>query len=114
GQRRLSDDPGAGESGQLAVCPASHVSTIPVPSCTSSSAETIARRVFASAQDHRFYLDCLRDAACAHDVAIHGYVLMTNHVHLLPRPDTPKALARMMQTLGRRYVGRFTFLHQRT
>ena len=71
-------------------------------------------RVFASAQDHRFYLDCLRDAACAHDVAIHGYVLMTNHVHLLPRPDTPKALARMMQTLGRRYVGRFNFLHQRT
>ena len=43
-------------------------------------------RVFASAQDHRFYLDCLRDAACAHDVAIHGYVLMTNHVHLLASP----------------------------
>jgi putative transposase len=71
-------------------------------------------RVFASAQDHRFYLDCLRDAAHSHDVAIHGYVLMTNHVHLLASPGHADALPRMMQTVGRRYVGRFNFLHQRT
>jgi putative transposase len=70
--------------------------------------------VFASAQDRRFYLDCLRDAARTHDVAIHAYVLMTNHVHLLASPGHAQALPRMMQTVGRRYVGRFNFLHRRT
>lgn len=70
--------------------------------------------VFTCAEDHRFYLDCLRDAARTHDVAIHAYVLMTNHVHLLASPGHAQALPRMMQTLGRRYVGRFNFLHRRT
>ena len=59
--------------------------------------------VFASAHDRRFYLDCLRDALRTHDVAIHGYVLMTNHVHLLASPGHAEALPRMMQTVGRRY-----------
>lgn len=70
--------------------------------------------VFTCAQDRRFYLDCLRDAARTHDVAIHAYVLMTNHVHLLASPRHAQALPRMMQTVGRRYVGRFNFLHRRT
>ncbi len=70
--------------------------------------------VFASAQDRRFYLDCLRDASRTHDVAIHGYVLMSNHVHLLASPGHAEALPRMMQTVGRRYVGRFNFRHRRT
>jgi len=70
--------------------------------------------VFTCAQDHRFYLDCLRDASRTHGVAIHAYVLMSNHVHLLASPSNAQALPRMMQTLGRRYVGRFNVLHRRT
>ncbi|MFZ6708172.1 transposase [Undibacterium sp. TC9W] len=35
---------------------------------------------------------------------VHAYVLMTNHVHLLVTPATPDALAKMMQSIGRRYV----------
>ena len=69
--------------------------------------------VFTSANEHRFYLDCLRDASRAHDVSIHAYVLMTNHVHLLASPGHAQGLPRMMQTLGRRYVGWFNFLHRR-
>ena len=70
--------------------------------------------VFTCANDHRFYLDCLRDASRTHEVSVHAYVLMTNHVHLLASPAHAQALPRMMQTLGRRYVGRFNFLHRRT
>lgn len=70
--------------------------------------------VFTCAEDRRHYLDCLRDASRMHDVAIHAYTLMTNHVHLLASPGHAQALPRMMQTLGRRYVGRFNFLHRRT
>jgi len=69
--------------------------------------------VFTRANEHRFYLDCLRDASRAHDVSIHAYVLMTNHVHLLASPGHAQGLPRMMQTLGRRYVGWFNFLHRR-
>jgi len=70
--------------------------------------------VFTCATDHRFYLDCLRDASRAYDVSIHAYVMMTNHVHFLASPAHPQALPRMMQSLGRRYVGRFNFLYGRT
>jgi putative transposase len=70
--------------------------------------------VFTCATDHRFYLDCLREASREHRVAVHAYVLMTNHVHMLASPDDAHALPRMMQTVGRRYVGRFNFLYERT
>ena len=45
---------------------------------------------FADA-DYRFYLDCLGQAARRHGCAIHAYVLMTNHVHLLVTPREPMA-----------------------
>ncbi len=35
--------------------------------------------------------------------AIHAYVLMTNHVHLLMTPVDTGRVARVMQALGRRY-----------
>ena len=70
--------------------------------------------VFTCDADRGFYLDCLREASRAQNVAVHGYVLMTNHVHLLASPGNAQALPLMMQTLGRRYVGRFNFLHRRT
>ena len=70
--------------------------------------------VFADADDRRFYLNCLEDAACTHRVAIHAYVLMDNHVHLLASPDHAQAMPRMMQSVGRRYVGRFNLLNERT
>src|SRR5438105_4208050 len=71
-------------------------------------------RVFASAQDHRFYLDCLRDAACAHDVAIHGYVLMTNHVHLLASPGHAQGTGPDDADSGAAIRGEIQLLHQRT
>ena len=70
--------------------------------------------VFSGVDDCRFYLRCLEDAARAHGVAIHAYVLMNNHVHLLASPDHAQAVPRMMQTLGRRYVARFNCMHERT
>ncbi len=70
--------------------------------------------VFADADDRRFYLHFLEYAAREHGVAIHAYVLMDNHVHLLVSPDHLMAVPRMMQSLGRRYVGRFNFLHERS
>lgn len=69
---------------------------------------------FTKPDDHRFYLQCLRDAAIEHGVDVHAYALITNRVHLLVSPASPESLPRAMQTLGRRYVGRFNFVYRRT
>ena len=58
---------------------------------------------FADIDRHR-YLDDLRHLALELDCPVHAYVLMTNHVHLLLTPRQPRALPRLMQALGRRYV----------
>lgn len=64
--------------------------------------------------DYRCYLRWLAQAAGAHGVAVHAYVLMTNHVHILATPARPGALATMMQSLGRRYVRYVNAAHMRS
>ncbi len=65
-------------------------------------------------QDFAVYLDKLRKYALEFKVAIHSYVLMTNHVHLLATPATGDGVSKMMQALGRYYVRYFNKCHQRT
>ncbi|GHG77036.1 hypothetical protein GCM10010919_32430 [Alishewanella longhuensis] len=50
------------------------------------------------------YLERLQHYAKQHQVAIHAFVLMTNHVHLLATPQIENGLSLMMQDLGRYYV----------
>jgi putative transposase len=47
-------------------------------------------------------------------VAIHGYVIMDNHFHLLVTPEFNDGLPKMMQAVGRAYVRYFNVRHQRT
>ena len=69
---------------------------------------------FAAEADCLRYLQKLREASSRHDGAIHAYVLMTNHVHLLVTPNAIDAISRMMQAVGRRYVGSFNARYRRT
>ena len=64
--------------------------------------------------DRRFYLKCLAESAARRGCAVHAYVLMSNHVHLLVTPSGPGAVAAMLQDLGRRYVRVINSLHGRT
>ncbi len=59
---------------------------------------------FFEEENYLFFLDCLEDACGRYDVAIHAYVLMTNHIHLLMTPSTESGISRVMQLLGNRYV----------
>jgi putative transposase len=47
-------------------------------------------------------------------VALHSYVLMSNHFHLLATPETAESIPRMMQAVGRRYVRHFNQRQART
>ena len=70
--------------------------------------------LFFRNQDYHFYLDCLQDASLKNGVAVHAYVLMTNHVHLVVTPDDEQGLPRMMQRVGLRYAKYINRLYRRT
>jgi putative transposase len=64
--------------------------------------------------DRLRYLTLLREAITATGVRLHAYVLMDNHVHLLATPPAAGTIGRMMQRLGRQYVGLFNARHGRS
>jgi putative transposase len=70
--------------------------------------------IFFTHQDAVNFLKWLGEAADKHGLAVHAYVLMPNHIHLLASPAQPESLPRTMQTLGRRYVGHINALRART
>jgi len=69
---------------------------------------------FHDDEDRRRYLTVLRQVSARYECWIHAYVLMTNHVHLLATPESPGAISRMMQALGRLYVSDFNARRGRT
>lgn len=69
---------------------------------------------FAARDDLTTYAHYLDEAALAHGVAIHGWVFMTNHVHLLVTPQADDSLSKTIQSLGRRYVRYFNYKYRRT
>ncbi len=70
--------------------------------------------IFYADDDYARYRDWLSAAAVEYGCAIHAYVLMTNHVHLLMTPRDADSVPRAMQSLGRRYVGHVNAAYRRT
>ncbi len=70
--------------------------------------------IFATTADRQMMLDLLDENARKFNVAIHAYVLMDNHFHLLATPQTLDGLPQMMQAVGRRYVRYFNDNQRRT
>ncbi len=60
--------------------------------------------IFFEDSERRVYLDWLGEALADQGCALHAYVLMTNHVHLLITSDRQEAIPKALQSLGRRYV----------
>ena len=54
---------------------------------------------FFAEQDYKVYLDKLKDSATKHNVSIHAFVLMTNHVHLLMTAPSIVGISQVMQNL---------------
>ncbi|MDY7577843.1 transposase [Herbaspirillum sp. RTI4] len=70
--------------------------------------------IFRDEEDFLMFLSRLREAARQFDVAVHAYVLMSTHLHLLLTPHDEQGLARMMQWVGRQYVPYFNRKYQRS
>ena len=69
--------------------------------------------VFFDDLDYLEYLRCLKQAADSCGCAVHAYVLMTNHVHLLLTPERADSVGRLFQSLGRHYVRYVNDTYQR-
>lgn len=59
---------------------------------------------FYAEEDYQFYLLHLKELADKFGCAVHAYVLMTNHVHLLLTPEKKESVSLLMKNLGQRYV----------
>ena len=66
--------------------------------------------VFFADEDYQAYLNWLKAGSHVYGCAIHAYVLMTNHVHLLVTPGKEAAISGLMQYVGRYYV---TYINDR-
>ncbi|MDP2264470.1 MAG: transposase [Hydrogenophaga sp.] len=64
--------------------------------------------------DRQTLLSLIAENASKHRVALHAYVLMDNHFHLLLTPEMAEGVPQMMQAVGRRYVRYFNDRHHRT
>ena len=70
--------------------------------------------IFATSADYEALLAMLEEHALKSGVAIHAYVMMSNHFHLLATPDAATGIPEMMQSVGRRYVRYFNQRQGRT
>jgi putative transposase len=70
--------------------------------------------IFAADADYQFFRDALVEAAAKQGLALHAYVWMTNHVHLLATPEFDHSISKVFQSVGRRYVQYFNFTYRRS
>jgi putative transposase len=69
---------------------------------------------FFTDEDFQAYRDWLAEALTKTGCALHAYVLMTNHVHLLLTPPSSAAVSQLVMSLGRHYVQYINKTYHRT
>jgi len=70
--------------------------------------------LFRERFDYECFHSCMVDAMWRHRVAVHAYVLMTNHIHALVTPSTRESLGKAMHWAGSVYVQQINIQYERT
>ncbi len=70
--------------------------------------------IFLAQADRERMLALLGEHAPRFGIALHAYVLMDNHFHLLATPSSVDGLPKLMQAVGRSYVRWFNDRQQRS
>lgn len=70
--------------------------------------------IFHTDEDRQAYLAWLDEYAKKFDVAVHAFVLMDNHTHLLVTPSSEQSLSSLMQALAQRYTQSYNYFHKHT
>ena len=72
------------------------------------------KEIFCASEDYAYFLEKLQLSCVKSGCALHAYVLMTNHVHLLLSPSTEQGMAKAMMDIGRNYVRYFNDTYRHT
>jgi putative transposase len=70
--------------------------------------------IFSAEAGFLFFRDALVEAAAKYGLAVHAYVWMTYHVHLLATPTLEDSISKTFQSVGRRYVQYFNYTYKRS
>ncbi len=70
--------------------------------------------IFAGDADYQFFRDAIVEAAGRAGLAIHAYVWMRNHIHLLATPTYADSISRAFQSAGRKYTQYFNQKYNRS
>jgi REP-associated tyrosine transposase len=70
--------------------------------------------IVARKADYQYFVECLQNGRERYGLAIHAWVLMTNHIHLLVTPETGQSLPKTMQWLGGHYARYFNRCYRRS
>ncbi len=70
--------------------------------------------VFSRGEDYEHFLGLVRNAAERHDTAVHAYVLMTNHIHLIATPESETSIPGFMKHVAERYSWYFNTTYDRS
>jgi putative transposase len=74
-----------------------------------------ARRfILQDESDRKVYLDLLRQSTESHGIAVVGYCLMSNHVHVIAVPEKGDGLARALKETHGRFASYWNALHHST
>ncbi len=71
-------------------------------------------QVFFSDEDRERYLSWLKEQSDKHHLEVHGYCLMTNHVHIVATPHIPESLALAIGRTNFRYAQRVNRMQGRS
>lgn len=70
--------------------------------------------IFVADEDYTRFREELMGACRRYHCLVHAYVLMTNHVHFVMTPGRENSIAKVLQSIGRRYVQYFNFTYKRS
>ncbi len=70
--------------------------------------------VFIDSSDYEEFLNIVDEASQRHGLKIHSYIVTKNYFEFLATPSDVESLPKLMQSLGRRYVGYFNKKYNRT
>lgn len=70
--------------------------------------------IFFSDDDYAYFLGVLQEAKIKHRCFIYSYCLMTNHFHLLVKPEEKDNVSWLVKLLGAKYVCYFNKTYKRT
>jgi putative transposase len=68
--------------------------------------------VFSGWDDHEAFLEALAKAQQRYPFRLYGYCLMTNHFHLLLRPEPRQSVSRILQSLTVAHTWRYHEQHR--